>query len=161
MDFDGSHVDDRSDEKAPALFYLRLDDTDGTIVKVSFKKTSGHYTFALRDSSDTTSPDGQDRGEGQAEYEIPESTKDDETQSTPVSIKDLDGDLGRAADMKELKTALEEFLKSVDEGRRSFIVSSVGTTVEGYEVVLDFETVRHDGRNVEVKYDGTYHFRLV
>ncbi len=155
------HVDDRSDEKVPALFYLRLDDTGGTIVEVSFEKTSGHYTFALRDSIDATSPERQDRGEGQTEYEIQESTKDDETQSTPVSIKDLDGDLGRAADMKELKTALEEFLKSIDEGRRSFIVSSVGTTEKGYEAVLAFETVRHDGRNVEVKYDGTYHFRLV
>ena len=30
-----------------------------------------------------------------------------------------------------------------------------------YEAVLDFETVRHDGRNVEVKYDGTWHFRLI
>ena len=34
-------------------------------------------------------------------------------------------------------------------------------TEEGYEAVLDFETVRHDGRNVEVKYDGSYHIRLV
>ena len=33
--------------------------------------------------------------------------------------------------------------------------------VKGYEAVLAFETVRHDGRNVEVKYDGTYHFQLV
>ena len=43
----------------------------------------------------------------------------------------------------------------------TILVSSFRTTETGYEAVLDFETVRHDGRNVEVKYDGTWHFRLI
>ena len=60
-----------------------------------------------------------------------------------------------------LEAALEQFLTSIDEGRRNFIVSSVGVTEKGYEAVLAFETVRHDGRNVEVVYDGSYHFRLI
>ena len=63
--------------------------------------------------------------------------------------------------MEDLEAALEQFLTSIDEGRRNFIVSSVGVTEKGYEAVLAFETVRHDGRNVEVVYDGSYHFRLI
>ena len=39
------YVDDRSDEKVPALFYLRLDDTGGTIVEVRY---DGAYHFILK-----------------------------------------------------------------------------------------------------------------
>ena len=41
------HVDDRSDAESPAVFYLELDDEAGTIVEVSFEKTSGRYGFAI------------------------------------------------------------------------------------------------------------------
>ena len=157
-----SHEDDRSDEKKPAVFYLKLDDEDETIVKVSFEKTSGHYDFAVSGSAvEIDALDDEDREEGQTEHEIPESWKGEETSRNLVSITDPDGDLGRAADMEDLKEALKDFLQSIEEGRRNFIVSSVGNTDKGYEAILDFETVRLDGRNVEVRYDGTYHFRLV
>ena len=141
------HVDDRVDEKEPALFFLKLDDRDGTIVKVSFEKTSGRYAFAVSDGKDIVTSGREDKGEGRTEFEIPESKKEERTVKNPVSITDLDGDLGRAADMEDLEAALEQFLTSIDEGRR--------------EAVLAFETVRHDGRNVEVVYDGSYHFRLI
>ena len=155
------HVDDRSDEKESALFYLRLDDEGGTIVEVSFDKTSGRYAFAVSEGAFPVSDDGGDKEEGRTEHEIPESSEDEDVKKVPVAITDLDGDLGRAADMEDLKAALTEYLRSIDEGRRNFIVSSVGTTDKGYETILAFETVRHDGRNIEVRYDGTYHFRLV
>ena len=63
--------------------------------------------------------------------------------------------------MKKLKKELGEFLRSEDEGRRNLYVGSVTVTEKGYEAVLCFETVRQDGRNVEVSYDGKYHFRFV
>lgn len=155
------HVDDRADRKEPALFYLKLDDEDGTIIKVSFEKTSGQYSLSVCDRKDNISSNGEEKGQGRTEHEIPESRKDEETGRNPVSITDPDGNLECAADMEDLNAALEEFLKSIEEGRRNFIVSSVGDTEKGYEAVLDFETVRLDGRNVEVRYDGEYHFRLV
>ena len=155
------HVDDWSDEKEPALFYLKLDDERGMIVQVSFDKTSGRYAFAVNEGAFPVSDDGGDKGEGRTEYEIPESSEDEIVDESQVSITDLDGDLGRAANMEELEVALTEYLRSIDEGRRNFTVSSVGVTEKGYEAVLDFSSVRHDGRNVEAKYDGTYHFRLV
>lgn len=156
------HEDDRDDEKEPAVFYLMLDDVKGTIIEVSFDKTSGRYGFAVSGPGNQHDiSDDEDREEGRTEHEIPESSEDEDVKKVPVSITDLDGDLGRAADMEDLKAALTEYLRSIDEGRRNFIVSSVGTTEKGYEAVLAFETVRHDGRNVEVSYDGSYHFRLV
>lgn len=156
------HVDNRADKKEPALFYLKLDDEERTIIQVSFEKTSGNYDFMVSESGVESGVfDDEDLEEGRTEYEIPESREGEKARKNMVSITDPDGDLGRVADMEELKSALKEFLKSIDEGRRNFIVSSVGPSEKGYEAVLDFETVRLDGRNVEVKYDGTYHFRLI
>jgi len=156
------HVDDRTDIKQPALFYLKLDDEERTIIQVSFEKTSGNYDFTVSGSDvERGAFDDEDLEEGRTEYEISESREEEKTSRNLVSITDSDGDLGRVADMEELKSALEEFLKSIDEGRRNFIVTSVGPLEKGYEAVLDFETVRLDGRNVEVRYDGTYHFRLI
>ena len=105
--------------------------------------------------------DDEDREEGQTDYEIPESRKGEETRKNLVSIIDPDGDLDSTADMEDLKAALEDFLQSIDEGRRNFIVSSVGDSEKGFKAVLEFEIVRLDGRNVEVRYDGAYHFRLI
>ena len=78
-----------------------------------------------------------------------------------VTITDTDHALTEAVDEQQLGNALAEYLRSIDEGRRDLYVSSFRVTEKGYEAVLDFETVRHDGRNVEVKYDGAFHFRLV
>lgn len=156
------HVDDRDEEKEPAIFYLMLDDEEGTIIQVSFDKTSGRYGFAVSGpSGEPVAFDAEGREAGRTEHEIPESSEDEDVKEVLVTITDLDGDLGRVANMEDLKAALTEYLRSIDEGRRDFIVSSVGTTEKGYEAVLIFETVRHDGRNVEVRYDGSYHFRMV
>ncbi|MBR0341639.1 MAG: hypothetical protein IJH64_05260 [Oscillospiraceae bacterium] len=157
-----THVDDRSDEKEPAVFYLKLDNKERTIIQVSFEKTSGHYDFAVSETeAEIDALDDEDCEEGRTEHEIPENRKEEEIGKNPVSITDPDGDLERAADMEDLKAALEEFLGSIDEERRNFIVSSAGITEAGYEAILDFKTVRLDGRNVEVRYDGTYHFQLI
>ena len=153
------HIDDRTDEKTPALFYLQLDDDAATIVEVSFEKTSGRYAFALCEGKATI----QGRiapGEGKTEYAIPESTDDEKIPKVPVTVTDPEEELTENADMDQLEEALTAFLYSIDESRRDFYVSSFGLTEKGWEAVLEFSTVRHDGRNVEVKYDGTYHFRL-
>ena len=156
------HVDDRSDAKSPAVFYLKLGDEAGTIVEAAFEKTSGRYGFAIAGPEAEIHDAGEGhREEGRTEHEIPESSEDEEVPKIPVTIADTEGVLAGAVDEKELAKALTEYLRSIDEGRREFFVSSFRTTETGYEAVLDFETVRHDGRSVEVKYDGTWHFRLI
>lgn len=156
------HVDDRDREDEPAVFYLQLDDDEGTLVAVSFEKTSGDYTFSVCDDHTVAGIRGRtDNSEGKTEHTIPESTEDEDVTEEPVTITDPEKELTGAADMERLKEELTAYLYSVDEGRRNLYVSSFGLTEKGYEAVLDFETVRHDGRNVEVKYDGSYHFQLV
>lgn len=156
------HEDDRSDEKEPALFYLKLDDENETIVQAAFEKTSGRYGFAVSGSGVWSGAgDEEDQQEGRTEHAIPESSEDEEVPEVPVTITDTDHFLTGTVDEKLLGTALAEYLRSIDEGRRDLYVSSFRVTEKGYEAVLDFETVRHDGRNIEVRYDGTYHFRLV
>ena len=153
------HEDDRDREDEPAEFYLLLDDKDSTVIRVSFDKPTGHYIFAMTGiEADSVRVRGTDKDEAD---EIPESSEDEETKERPVSITDTEKELTGAADMERLKEELTAFLYSIDEGRRNFYVSSFKKTEEGYEAVLDFETVRHDGRNVEVKFDGAWHFRLV
>ncbi|MBQ6393059.1 MAG: hypothetical protein IJH60_06075, partial [Eubacterium sp.] len=145
-------------ESEPAQFFLKLDDSRHTIVRVSFKKTKGTYRFDLYDRP---VPEGMDDISEEEEYEIPESTEDVPVPEIRLSITDPEGKLKEAADMKELKKELEEFLRSEEESRRNFYVRSVTVTGNEYEAVLYFETVRQDGRNVEVRYDGKYHFRFV
>lgn len=156
------HEDDRDKEDEPAEFYLLLDDKDSTVIRVSFDKPTGHYIFAMTGiEADPVKSRAGDKDEAGREYEIPESSADEETKERPVSITDTEKELTGAADMESLEEELTAFLYSIDEGRRNFYVSSFRKTEEGYEAVLDFETVRHDGRNVEVKFDGTWHFRLI
>lgn len=153
------HVDDRTDERTPALFYLQLDDDAGTVVEVSFEKTSGRYTFALCEGK--ASIHGRiTPGEGKTEHVIPESSEDEEVPEIPVIVSDPEEELKDRVDVDQLEEELTAFLYSIDEGRREFYVSSFGLTEKGWKAVLDFTTVRHDGRNVEVVYDGSYHFRL-
>ena len=152
------HIDDRKQESEPAQFFLRLDDSRRTIVRVSFKKTKGTYRFDLYDGP---VPDGMKDSSEEEEREIPESTEDVAVPESSLSITDPEGRFKDAADMKELKKELERFLRYEEEGRRNFYVQSVTVTGNEYEAVLYFETVRQDGRNVEVRYDGEYHFRFV
>ena len=154
------YVDDRDKEDEPAEFHLLLDDKDSTVILVSFDKPTGHYMFAMTGKAagpvkvQATDKDGR-------EYEIPENSEDEGTEMKPVSITDTEKELTGVADLERLEEELAAFLYSIDEGRRNFYVSSFTLTDKGYEAVFDFETVRHDGRNVEVKFDGSYHFRLV
>ncbi len=152
------HIDDRNQESEPAKFFLRLDDKPHTIIRVSFKKTKGTYRFDLYDGS---VPDGMEDSSEEEELEIPESTGDVAVPESHLSITDPEGILGKAADMKELKINLQIFLRSEGEGRRNLYVRSVTVDKEGYKALLCFETVRQDGRNVEVSYDGEYHFHFV
>lgn len=152
------HIDDRKQESEPAQFFLKLDDSRHTIVRVSFKKTKGTYRFDLYDGP---VPDGMEDSSEEEEHEIPESTEDVAVPKSRISITDPEGQLKDAADMKELKKELEGFLRSEEEGRRNFYVRSVTVTGKEYKAVLYFETVRQDGRNVEVRYDGKYHFRFI
>lgn len=151
------HVDDRKKETEPSRFFLELDDKEHTIIQCSFEKRTGAYRFSLYDGR---LPEGS-REICEEEKEIPESTEDVTVPESRLSITDPEGQLEEAADMKELKIELERFLRSEEEGRRNFYVSSVTANGKGYEAVLCFETVRQDGRNVEVTYNGKYHFRFV
>ena len=154
-------IDNRDKETEPAQFFLTLDD-DFTIVKVSFEKKTGIYRFKLYDGPlndvNVRLPEAEEK---MIEIEIPESK---DTITVPVirlSIIDPEGELEAVAKMKELEKHLWEFLRSEGEGRRNFYVSSVIVTEDGYQTLLCFETVRQDGRNVEVTYDGDYHFSFV
>ena len=155
-------IDNREKEKELAQFFLVLDDRQATIVRVCFEKTTGIYRFNLYDGS---LPDVDEEAEGhragEPEEEIPESTEDTEVPKSRLTITDPEGELKAIARMKELKKHLRRFLRSEGEGRRNFYVDSVTVTENGYQALLCFETVRQDGRNVEVTYDGEYHFRLV
>ena len=152
------HIDDRKEEEEPAQFFLEIHDKKHTIVRVLFKKTTGTYRFDLPNQS---LPDDIEEFSDEKEQEIPESTEDVTVPKSRLSITDPEGQLKETADMKKLKKELGEFLRSEDEGRRNLYVGSVTVTEKGYEAVLCFETVRQDGRNVEVSYDGKYHFRFV
>jgi len=155
-------IDDRDKETEQAQFFLELNDEGHTIVRVSFEKTTGDYRFNLYDGSFPDDPDGQDgRSDAREEGTIPESTEDEAVPKSRLTITDPEGELTAAARMKELKKHLLRFLRSEGEGRRNFYVSSVTVTEDGYQAVLCFETVRQDGRNVEVTYDGDYHFSFV
>ena len=155
-------IDDREKETELAQFFLELDDEDHTIVRVSFEKPTGTYRFNLYDGSIPDDPDGEAMSkDGREEETIPESTEDEIVRESRLTITDLEGELKAAARMKELKKHLRRFLRSEGEGRRNFYVSSVTMTEDGYTALLCFETVRQDGRNVEVIYDGEYHFHFV
>ena len=155
-------IDDRDKETELAQFFLELDDDHHTIVRVSFEKPTGTYRFNLYDGSIPDVPDGETVSkDGREEETIPESTEDETIPENSLSITDPEGELKVVARMKELKKHLQEFLRSEKEGRRNFYVSSVTVTKDGYQAVLCFETVRQDGRNVEVTYDGDYHFSFV
>lgn len=152
-------IDERDKEKEPAQFFLVLDDRQATIVRVYFEKATGNYRFNLYDGS---LPDDEEAGSHQStepEEEIPESTED--APKSRLTITDPDGELKAVAKMKELKKNLRRFLRSEKEGRRNFYVSSVTVTEDGYQALLIFETVRQDGRNIEIMFDGDYHFKLV
>ena len=95
------------------------------------------------------------------EEEIPESTEDEKGKKSRLTITDPEGELRDLARMKELKKELRRFLRSEKEGRRNLYVDSVTVTENGYQALLCFETIRQDGRNVEVTFDGEYHFQLV
>ena len=155
-------IDNREKEKELAQFFLVLDDRQATIVRVCFEKTTGIYRFNLYDGS---LPDVDEEAEGhragEPEEEIPESTEDTEVPKSRLTITDPEGELKAIARMKELKKHLRRFLRSEGEGRRNFYVDSVTVTEDGYQALLCFETARQDGRNVEVTFDGEYHFRFV
>ena len=156
-------IDDRDKETEQAQFFLELNDDHHTIVRVSFEKPTGTYRFNLYDRSIPDDYDGEALSkDGREEETIPESTEDDETvPKSRLTITDPEGELKAAADMKELKKELRKFLRLEKEGRRNFYVGSVTATDNGYTALICFETVRQDGRNVEVSYDGNYHFQLV
>ena len=155
-------IDNRKKEKELAQFFLILDDSQASIVRICFEKTTGTYWFNLYDRSLSEFNDEEERyRSGEPEEEIPESIEDEEVPKSRLTITDPEEELKAVAEMKELKKYLREFLRSEGEGRRNLYVSSVTITEDGYKAVLCFETVRQDGRNVEVTYDEDYHFQLV
>ena len=155
-------IDNREKEKELAQFFLVLDDRQTTIVRVCFEKTTGTYWLNLYDGALPGVDEEAERyRSAEPEDEIPESTEGEEVPKSRLTITDPEGELKAAAKMKELKKNLRKFLRSEQEGRRNFYVDSVTVTEDGYQALLCFETVRQDGRNVEVTYDGDYHFRLV
>ena len=155
-------IDNREKEKELAQFFLVLDDRQTTIVRVCFEKTTGTYWLNLYDGALPGVDEEAERyRSAEPEDEIPESTEGEEVPKSRLNITDPEGELKAAAKMKELKKYLRKFLRSEQEGRRNFYVDSVTVTKDGYQALLCFETVRQDGRNVEVTYDGDYHFRLV
>ena len=155
-------IDNREKEKELAQFFLVLDDRQTTIVRVCFEKTTGTYWLNLYDGALPGVDEEAERYRStEPEDEIPESTEGEEVPKSRLNITDPEGELKAAAKMKELKKYLRKFLRSEQEGRRNFYVDSVTVTEDGYQALLCFETVRQDGRNVEVTYDGDYHFRLV
>ena len=155
-------IDNREKEKELAQFFLILDDRQATIVRVCFEKTTGTYWFNLYDGS---LPDLDEEAKwyraGEPEEEIPENVEEEEVKKSKLTIIDPEGELKATAKMKELKKHLRKFLRSEGEGRRNFYVDSVTVTEDGYQALLCFETARQDGRNVEVTFDGEYHFRFV
>ena len=84
-------IDDREKEKEPARFFLELDDDRRTMVRASFKKTTGTYRFDLYDGP---LPEGSRKfSEEKKEYMIPESTEDIAVPESRLSITDPEGRL--------------------------------------------------------------------
>ena len=155
-------IDNREKETELAQFFLVLDDSQTSIIRVSFEKTSGTYWLNLYDGSlPEVNGEAERYRRVEPEEEIPESTEDEEVPKSRLTITDPEGELKDLARMKELKKELRRFLRSEKEGRRNFYLEFVTVTENGYQALLCFETVRQDGRNVEVTFDGEYHFRFV
>ncbi len=156
------YIDARNKEEEPAQFFLKVEDQYHFIVKVSFEKRSGKYSYSLIKEADPFMGKLRELTEvTNTEYEIPESYEDEKVIDTKVVIHDPEKILSKFADMEELQRQVKSFFLSENEGRRNLYLYSVTTTENGYKAVLNFETVRNDGRNVEVVYDGAYHFRFI
>lgn len=156
------HSNQRDHLEEPAVFYLKLNDDKNSVVAVSFVKSTGDYSFAkYKGNENSLAYEKETLAEEDIDYEIPESSNTVHLPKNPVHIKDPEKQLKGIADKKELKKELKSFLISEGEGRRNLYVESVVETKNGYEANLVFEIVRCDGRNVEVTYDGSYHFQLL
>ena len=137
-------------------------DDESSLIAASFTKSTGSYSFEkYKRNEDIFAYEKETIEEENIDYEIPESSDTVELPKSPVHIKDPEKQLKGIADKKELKKELKSFLISEGEGRRNLYVESVVETENGYEANLVFEIVRCDGRNVEVTYDGSYHFQLL
>ena len=159
----GKVEDDKASPKGTAQFYLQLDDADRSVLQVRYEKETGKFSIApyeetienIEDYGGMKQPDGTST----------EAAQEYSAQGTePIDfgcpqITDPDGELSSMGDMETLQNNLLIFLNENLEERRLFYVSSFEKTRTGYEAVLDFETSRIDGKNVEVDYsDGKYEF---
>lgn len=159
----GKVEDDKASPKGTAQFFLQLDDAARSVLQICYEKETGKFSIApyeetienIEDYGGTKQPDGETT-EAALEYSV-EGTE-------PIDfglpkITDPDGGLSSMGDMETLQKNLLLFLKENLEERRLFYVSSFERTRTGYEAVLEFETSRIDGKNIEVDYmDGRYEF---
>ena len=159
----GKVEDDKASPKGTAQFYLQLDDEKKNILQVIYDKEKDNYSIQIFDGEIDNIEDygGTKQPDGSATEAAPEYS----AQGTePIDfgrpqITDPDGELSSMGDMETLQNNLLIFLNENLEERRLFYVSSFEKTRTGYEAVLEFETSRIDGKNVEVDYsDGKYEF---
>ena len=159
----GKVEDDKASPKGTAQFYLQLDDADRSVLQVRYEKETGKFSIVPYEETIENIEDYG--GMKQPDREATEAAPEYSAQGTePIDfgrpqITDPDGELSSMGDMETLQNNLLIFLNENLEERRLFYVSSFEKTRTGYEAVLEFETSRIDGKNVEVDYsDGKYEF---
>ena len=159
----GKVEDDTASMNGTARFYLQLDDAGRTVLQAIYKKETGEFLIkpcqeGIENIEDYGGMELEKKEEGSKEPEYSEEGSEFLELGRP-QITDPDGQLSETVEMEILKNNLLLFLKENQEERRLFFVSSFEKTRTGYEAVLEFETSRIDGKNVEVDYvDGKYEF---
>lgn len=159
----GKAEDDKASPKGTARFYLQLDDSDRSLLAVTYEKETG--TFSLTPYEGMIENIEDYGGVLQKKTEVTKEEPEYSMEGTePIDlgipkITDPEGKLSQTADLRVLQNNLLLFLNENLEERRNLYVSSFEQTETGYDVVLEFETSRIDGQSIEVKYsDGKYEF---